>query len=433
MAQNTRTERLKAMLDDARARTLALIAGLSDEQLMGPRLAIVNPMRWEIGHVAWFHENFILRGLDRRPPLIANGDQLYDSSAVPHDARWSLPLPDLRGTIEYMARVNEALVERLKGGEDDEYFLRLTVFHEDMHDEAFTYTRQTLAYPAPDLGDAPPAEGGGPLPDDAAVPGGTLQLGTEPPGKPFVFDNEKWAHDVAVRPFRIARAPVTNAEFQAFVEDGGYRRRELWSDDGWRWRRRARADHPVYWLPSGLGSWRARRVDRTEELEPHQPVIHVNAHEVEAYCRWAGRRLPTEAEWEAAAAGEPSPGGRALAPTKRRYPWGDAPPDATRANLDGARLGCADVGAFPAGDSAFGCRQMIGNVWEWTATTFAPYPGFSPDAYRDYSQPWFGSHRVLRGGCWATRARVITNTYRNFYTPDRRDVFAGFRTCAALG
>lgn len=431
MTEQARIDQLAEMLRDARARTLALIEGLSDQQLMGPRLPIVNPLRWEVGHVAWFHENFILRGCDGRKPILANGDALYDSAKVHHDTRWDLPLPDLRGTLDYMARVNDALIARLNGGAEDEYFYRLTVFHEDMHDEAFTYTRQTLGYPAPRFGyKAPPAEGGGALAGDAAVPGGTFRMGSELPGTPFVFDNEKWAHEVSIAPFRIARAPVTNAEFQAFVEDGGYRRRALWSEAGWRWRRSAGAEHPVYWVPAGLGPWQRQRFDRVEDLNPREPVIHVNWFEAEAYCRWAGRRLPTEAEWEAAAAGEPTPGGHALASKKRRYPWGDEPPTPKHANLDGYRLGCVDVGALPAGDSAFGCRQMIGNVWEWTASTFAPYPGFAPDAYKEYSEPWFGTHRVLRGGCWATRARLLTNTYRNFYPPDRRDVFAGFRTCA---
>jgi iron(II)-dependent oxidoreductase len=159
-------------------------------------------------------------------------------------------------------------------------------------------------------------------------------------------------------------------------------------------------------------------------------VIHVNWYEARAYCRWAGRRLPSELEWEVAAAGEPGPDGRTLAPTKRRYPWGDEPPTPARANLDGGALWTIDVGALPAGDSAFGCRQMIGNAWEWTDTVFGPYPGFTPDMYQDYSQPLFGSTRVLRGGCWATRGRLIRNTWRNYYGPERNDVFAGFRTCA---
>ncbi len=229
---------------------------------------------------------------------------------------------------------------------------------------------------------------------------------------------------MSLRPFAIARAPVTQAEFAAFVEDDGYRRSELWSESGWTWRQTAKAEQPLYWQRNGQ-SWLRRDFDHWLPLEPHRPIIHVNWYEAEAYCRWASRRLPTEAEWEAAAASDPN-----LTSPKRRFPWGDAPPDATRAQLDGYALGCCDVADLPDGDSACGCRQMIGNVWEWTADAFGPYPGFTPDPYRDYSQPWFGTHKVLRGGAWPTRARLLRNTWRNFYKPDRRDVWAGFRTCA---
>jgi iron(II)-dependent oxidoreductase len=165
-------------------------------------------------------------------------------------------------------------------------------------------------------------------------------------------------------------------------------------------------------------------------LDDRLPTIHVNWYEADAYCRWAGRRLPSEAEWEAAATAEPTPDGSMLAGRKRRYPWGDDAPSPLRANLDWRAGGCLPVHALPHGDSAFGCRQMIGNVWEWTSNDFLPYPGFEPGPYKEYSAPWFGTHKVLRGGCWATRASLIRANYRNFYTPDRRDVWAGFRTCA---
>ena len=305
----------------------------------------------------------------------------------------------------------------------------LTIYHEDMHDEAFTYSRQTLGYPAPAFSSTPNGvemQDAGPLHGDVAVPHGVLQLGS-PPDAPFLFDNEKWAHPVEVAAFRIARAPVTNAAFLDFVTEGGYRRREFWSDEGWQWREAAGAAHPLYWAQQPDG-WTMRRFDRTEPLRPHHPVIHANWYEAEAWCRWAGRRLPTEAEWEAAAATEPAAGGWAA--RKRRYPWGDDAPLPHQANLDGHALGVVDVAAFPAGDSAWGCRQMLGNVWEWTATRFDPFPGFSPDAYEDYSAPWFGTRKVLRGGAWATRGRMVSNMYRNFFPPDRRDVLAGFRTCA---
>ena len=227
----------------------------------------------------------------------------------------------------------------------------------------------------------------------------------------------------------MAKAPVTNAEFMDFVNAGGYRHREFWSDEGWAWREQTNAGHPVYWLAGDRGEWRLRRFNQIEAMPLHQPVIHVNWYEANAYCRWAGRRLPTEVEWEAAALGEPAKDNSVLAMNKRTYPWGEQAPDVRQANLDGRALGCVDVAALPAGDSAFACRQMIGNVWEWTADTFAPFPGFSPDAYKEYSEPLFYDTKVLKGGAWATRSRMVTGRYRNFFPPDRRDVMAGFRTC----
>ena len=434
MTKPLSTARITGYLADARARTLELVHGLDATQLMGPRLDIVNPLLWEIGHVGWFHEFFALRRLDGGSSRLPDADALYNSSTVPHDARWELKLPSLQGTLGYMARVQEAMIQRLDrdvATEEETSLYLMTIYHEDMHDEAFTYSRQTLGYPAPVFAvaqdGASETAAAGPLPGDVTVPGGILQLGSSLETS-FLFDNEKWAHAVEIAPFRIARAPVTNAEFLMFVTEGGYRRREFWSDEGWRWREAAGAEHPRYWERQN-DRWTQRWFDRAEPLHPHRPIIHANWYEAEAWCRWAGRRLPTEAEWEAAAATEPTPA-RGLATRRRRYPWGDDAPAPHQANLDGRVIGVVDVAAFSAGDSAWGCRQMIGNVWEWTTTTFELFPGFSPDAYEDYSAPWFGSRKVLRGGAWATRSRMITNTYRNFFTPDRNDVMAGFRTCA---
>jgi len=408
-------------LQDARARTLAVVSDLSDEQLMGPRLRIVNPLRWEIAHVAWFQERWVHRHLRRREPLHAGIDTLYDSTAVPHDTRWDLPLYPRDKTLRYMQDVLDRTVDALSKGELDRrslYFHLLVLFHEDMHDEAFSYTRQTLNYPAPTFERAAPSPSpGGRVSGDASIRGGTLLLGGTPTME-FVFDNEKWAHPVEVRPFRIARAATTCGEFAAFIEDRGYERRELWSEAGLAWREKEGAKNPVYWRSAGRG-WEVRSFDRWEPLRDRLPVIHVNWFEAEAYCRWAKRRLPTEAEWELAAGGL----------EKRTYPWGDAAPDGTRANLDGFAMGCVEVDALPAGDTPEGVRQMMGNVWEWVRDDFGPFPGFSPDPYREYSQPWFGDHKVLRGGCWCSRGRLIRNSWRNFYTPDRRDVWAGFRTC----
>src|SRR5262245_51107530 len=422
---------LVAQLREARHRTRRLTEDLSSAELMGPRLDIVNPVLWELGHVGWFHEYWTLRHAAGRAPLIERCDRLWDSSAVAHDTRWDLDLPNRTGTFGYLADVQARQGELLGRGIDDEarYFYDLAIRHEDMHIEALTYMRQTLAYSAPaDLGKASrPAAGA--LPGDATVPGGTWRLGsTDVEG--FVFDNEKWAHDTTLAPFRIARTPVTNAAFAAFIEAGGYQAREFWSDAGWSWQQGRSAERPAYWQPKRDGVWTMRRYRAVEALAPHAPAVFVNWFEADAWCRWAGRRLPSEAEWEAAAVGVPTPDGKHLANDRRRWPWGDAPPSPQRANLDFAFDGPIDVAAIAAGDSAFGCRQMTGNVWEWTASDFLPFGGFSADPYKDYSQPWFGTRKVLRGGCWASSARIARPAYRNFFTPDRSDVFAGFRTCA---
>jgi gamma-glutamyl hercynylcysteine S-oxide synthase len=397
------SRQLKDHLLQSRRRTRAVTADLDGPRLLGPKLPLVNPILWELGHVAWFQERWCLR---LRPDetlgdsVLEGADALYDSSAVAHDIRWDLPLPTLRATLDYQDRVLDCVLERLEHEGDDEWLLylaHLTLFHEDMHAEAFHYTRQTLGYEAPALEPAAEVGGGATPRGDVEIEGGSFTLGA-PRNSGYVFDNEKWAHPVEVAPFAIARYPVTNAEFLEFVRAGGAA--------------------PKYWVERD-GEWLERRFDRLVPLEADLPVVHVSWHDAQAYCRYAGRRLPTEAEWECAASGM----------EKRRYPWGDEAPAPEQANFHGA--GRAPVGAFAAGDTPEGCRQMMGNVWEWTASAFAPYPGFVHDPYRDYSVPWFGTHKALRGGSFASPARLLRNTWRNFYMPDRYDVFAGFRTCRA--
>jgi len=352
---------LDRLLLEARARTARMTRDLEGERLLGPKLGIVNPPLWEMGHVAWFQERWCLRMARSGAPvdsILEGADALYDSSAVAHDTRWDLPLPDLDATQAYMAEVLERVRARLRREPENAalgYYAQLCLYHEDMHAEAFHYTRQTLGYPDPGAG-APAAVAAA---GDEEFAGGRFERGARP-GPGFVFDNEKWAHEIDVPPFRIARAPATNAEFKAYVEDGG-------------------GAAPRYWKKED-GAWLQRRFERWLPLALAEPVLHVSALEAEGYCRWAGRRLPTEAEWEFA-----------------------------------ARSG----------------RLAPGGVWEWTASAFLPYPGFSPDPYEDYSRPWFGTHRVLRGASFSTPARLARPAFRNFYTPERADVFCGLRTCAA--
>lgn len=328
-------------LRKTRGHTLELVADLSDEQLIGPRLQIVNPLLWEFGHLAWFQEFWVLRHLGNQPPILKQGGELYDSARVAHDTRWDLPLLERDETLAYMGRVLEGVINQASDesegmtdaeGYDQEYFLNLVLLHEQMHDEAIAYTRQTLSYPAPALAadndvrfgkqDSPLTQISKDLTSDAEIPGGRFTLGSAAE-QGFVFDNEQQAHEVEIAPFGISKTAVSNGAFKNFVEDGGYRRDELWTAEGWQWRIAVKAEHPVYWRCEGSSDWLRRNFDKWIALDEGLPVIHVNWHEANAYSRWANRRLPTEAEWEMAASAEPSANRMNLAEHKRRYPWGD--------------------------------------------------------------------------------------------------------------
>jgi len=422
---------LSATLRDARAVELELLAGLTDAEMLGPRGHFIEPPLWEMGHVGWFQESWILRHLDGADSLLPGSDGIYDAFHVSYTRRWDHAYPSREATLAYITDVLRRSVARLDGREPtaaETYFYTLVAQHEDMHAENLTLILQTHGYQRPKLSRYDPTWASPEVdtayrPRDVGVPGGPFCVGAAR-DEPFVFDNEKWAHPVEVEPFRIASTPVTNAEFQAFVDDGGYRRRPCWSRRGWDWRRRDGAEHPLFWARDSDGRWRERRFDALVPLEAWHPVVHVNWYEAEAFCRWAGRRLPTEAEWEMAATLDPVTG------EKRRFPWGDEAPAPDRASLDYRAGGTIDVRALPCGDSPVGCRQMIGNVWEWVEDTFEPYPGFVCDPYAEYSAPYFGEKKVLRGGGWTTRSRLIRATWRNFYKRQRRNVLAGFRTVA---
>ena len=412
-----------------------LTEDLSSAELMGPYLEIVNPVLWEIGHIAWFHEYWTLRHAAGRAPLIERGDRLWDSSNVrAQDALASRPARPRRHLSATWPTCSRGRRSCWAAALDDEarYFYDLAIRHEDMHVEALTYMRQTSSN-APPQGSArggvvrAPAR----LAGDAAVPGGSWRLGSTA-SEGFIFDNEKWAHETTLAPFRIARARRDQRRVR------GLRRcrrlphaRILERGRLGMARRRATPSVRSTGSPGATASGRARRYRDVEPLAPRRRrrvrqlvrgrgVVPLGRAAPADRSRMGGRRRRrADARWRASRRSAPA---LAVGRCARRC--------ASRANLDFAFDGPIDVGALAGGDSAFGCRQMIGNVWEWTASDFQPFAGFSADPYVDYSQPWFGTRKVLRGGAWATSARIARPAYRNFFTPDRNDVFAGFRTCA---
>lgn len=406
-------------LSCARSRLLGMVEDLTDAQLCVPPNPILNPFLWELGHVAWFAERFLLREAGGRSPIRRDASEHWDSIAVAHDTRWDLHLPSREETLGYMEAVLDGVLERLGTVEwsPAERDLHLLVLHhEDMHVEAFAYMRQTMAYPAPPICGSRPAPSM-PCQGEVELEGGPMSLGAPDDGS-FAFDNERSAHGVVLAPFSLDRGLVTEAQYLSFVEDGGYQRQELWSPEGWLWRTTAGATAPRTWRRQE-GEWLRQSWNRWVPLDELRPVSHANAFEAEAWCRWAGRRLPSEAEWEHATRRSP-------------HPWGSAPCTPEVANLDFAFGDLTSVGACPAGDSPDGVRQLLGNLWEWTSSDFGPYPGFQAGAYKEYSQPAFSGHRVLRGGCWATAGRLIRSSWRNFYLPSRGDVWCGFRSARDL-
>jgi iron(II)-dependent oxidoreductase len=433
--QSATVDSISKALLDVRSRTLALVEGLTEQELIGEVLPTVNPLRWEIAHAAYFHETWVLQHLGGQKALLKNADKLFDSILIEHEDRWHLPLPSLANTFEYMNSVLMHELELLRKIELDnnaKYFYLLALFHEDMHNEAFLYTRQTFSYPKPnfitneDVKENIKTKPVSNIDQDINIPGGRFKLGAERYDE-FIFDNEKWSHAVNVAPFKIAKYAVSNEQFIEFVEAKGYQQEKFWDAEGWRWRKQQNLKQPIYWKKDSDGQWYEKKFDQWIPVKLNHAVIHVSWYEAQAFCKWSNRRLPTEAEWEFVVACDPDEISD-MQYQKNICPFGKAFNE-INANLDCTNLGTVDVAAYPDSDNAFGCRQMFGNVWEWTASTFNPYPGFSPDWYKEYSQPLFGQTKVLRGGAWTTRSRMLRTTLRNYYGPDRNDVFAGFRTC----
>jgi iron(II)-dependent oxidoreductase len=421
-------------LQAARARTLLLTEVVDDRDLVRQHSRLMSPLVWDLAHIGNQEELWLLRDVGGRDPILPDTvDRLYDAFQHPRADRPALPLLDPGRSRRYVAEVRDrvtGLLERtplhgrrlLQGG----FVFGMIVQHEQQHDETMLATHQlragepVLSAPPPPL---PSRAGSGRQdgPAEVLVPGGPFMMGTDT--EPWALDNERPAHLVDVAAFWIDTTPVTNAEYRAFIDDGGYRDPRWWHPSGWTQRRQADLTAPLFWSPDGAG-WSRRRFGRVEPVPDDEPVLHVSWYEADAYARWAGRRLPTEPEWEKAARYDPATG------RSRRYPWGDDDPSPERANLGQRHLQPAPVGAYPAGASSLGVQQLIGDVWEWTSSTFTGYPGFAAWPYREYSQVFFGDEfRVLRGGSFGTDPVACRGTFRNWDYPIRRQIFSGFR-CA---
>lgn len=426
----TETETLRSrvaeLLAASRARSAALTDAVDEADLVAQHSPLMSPLVWDLAHIGSQEELWLVRDVGGREPLRPEIDGLYDAFRHSRASRVTLPLLTPRETRAYVAQVRDKALDALHHSplrgrrlEEDGFAFGMIVQHEQQHDETMLATHQ-LRTGAPVL-HAPPPPPGRPLPARSVlVPGGPFTMGTST--EPWALDNERPAHRVDVAAFRIATVPVTNGEYGAFVDAGGYTDPRWWTDAGWRHRVDAGLVAPEFWDRDAGGTWWRRRFGVVEPVPLDEPVVHVCAHEADAYARFAGARLPTEAEWEKAARHDPA------RETSRRYPWGDADPTAAHANLGQRHLGPAPVGAYPAGASALGVEQLMGDVWEWTSSGWHPYPGFEVFPYAEYSQVFFGGdYRVLRGGSFGTDPSAVRATFRNWDLPIRRQIFAGLR------
>jgi gamma-glutamyl hercynylcysteine S-oxide synthase len=421
-----RKERIARELDRARRRSLGY-TDVEETDLVRQHSPLMSPLVWDLAHVGNYEELWLLREVAGVDPLHPEIDELYDAFRHPRRDRPSLPLLSPAEARSYIGTVRGRVLDALERADLDRptpllggaFVYGMVIQHEQQHDETMLATHQLRVGPPVVAEGAPLPPGRAPARSEVLVPGGEFVMGTST--QPWAYDNERPAHLTALPAYWIDVLPVSNAAHAAFLEAGGYDDRRLWSAAGWEWRCAEGLRAPQFWRRDGE-TWLRRRFGRLEPVPMEEPVQHVCWYEAEAHARWAGKRLPTEAEWEKACGWDPA-AGRA-----RRYPWGDDEPSPQRANLGHRAARPAPLGAYPAGASAYGVEQLIGDVWEWTASDFRGYPGFRSFPYREYSEVFFGrDYKVLRGGSWATHPSAVRTTFRNWDHPVRRQIFAGFR------
>jgi len=432
LTESDARRRLAAGLEFYRNRTKALIGPLDDDDLHRQHDALMSPLVWDVGHVGNFEELWLLRELDGRAPHDLRYDQMYNPFDNPRWTRGDLPLLNRTEALDYIDEVRGDVLSILHKVEldpnqpllHDGYVFQIVIQHEAQHQEtilqALDLRDDIVPYPLATRTGVTSTRSV----DDAArvlIPGGPFLLGTDDITE--AYDNERPRHPVEVETFAIDRFPVSNRRYAEFVEAGGYQRPELWTSEGWEQRTSIDVDAPQGWTRQIGGGWLIRRFGHVIDLDPAEPVQHVSFHEAAAFARFSGGRLPTEAEWEKAAAWGPD----ATAPNI--YPWGSAVPSSQLANVGHSWWGPAPVGSYPAGASAYGVEQLLGDVYEWTTSPFTGYPGYASFPYPEYSEVFFDDpeYRVLRGASWATSTDVTRNTFRNWDYQIRRQIFSGIR------
>ncbi|MET0423002.1 MAG: ergothioneine biosynthesis protein EgtB [Actinoplanes sp.] len=420
-------DRVAAELIRTRDRTVALTEAVDDGDLTRQHSPLMSPLVWDLAHVGNQEELWLVRDVGGREPVRRDIDELYDAFKHSRRDRTALPLLAPAEARRYVAEVRDKVLDvldhtRLDGRRlvTDGFAFGMIIQHEQQHDETMLATHQLRAGGPVLAAEAPPASAG-PVTGEVLIPGGPFVMGTDT--EAWALDNERPAHRVEVPAFHLDRALVTNGQYAAFIADRGYDDPRWWSAAGWDHRQTAGLTAPQHWQRDG-DSWQQTSFGRTTRIVEDEPVVHVCFYEAEAYAKWAGKRLPTEAEWEKAARYDPATG------RSRRFPWGDEPPEPRHANLGQRHLRPAPAGAYPDGASPAGVHQLIGDVWEWTSSDFHGYPGFAPYPYDEYSKVFFGGdYRVLRGGSFGTDRSAVRGTFRNWDYPIRRQIFSGFR-CA---
>ncbi len=421
-------ELARRRLTTARERTQVL-GNLADPELLIQHSPLMSPPVWDLAHIGQQEELWLLRGgnLDQPGILPKEIDQLYDAFRHSRTDRSQLPLLPPTSARDLCQQVRDRVWQRLAEEPTDLFPYLMVAQHEQQHVETLLASMQLRSGPALLTGIRPwPVESPGltgelravpELAHSQYIPGGPFQLGVDAQSEPESLDNERPAQLVDLPPFRLGTFPVTTAHWREFQKDGGYRNPKWWRPQGWQHCQQAELTAPLFWHSDGSRT----RFGVREDIPALEPVQHISFYEAEAFAAWAGARLPTEAEWEKACAWDP-------AGHRRKWPWGEAPVAADRANLGGAALGPAPVGTFPQGRSAYGVEQLMGDVWEWTSSRFRPWPGFTPMCYSQYSQPFFGEeYYVLRGGSWAVGSGAIRPSFRNWDYPIRRQIFCGMR------